>query len=223
MALNNLSFGVEKGEIFGVIGPNGAGKTTLFNILTGFYKMDSGRVIYKDEDISGVPPYKLCKKGITRTFQIVKPLKEMTVLENVMVGAFLKTKDLEKAEIKAQETLDLIGLWEKENELAKNLTIPELKRLELARTMATDPTVLLVDEAFSGLNHEEVQTLISVLRKIRAQGVTLLIIEHVMGAIMNLAERIMVMNEGEKIAEGSVREIQVDGKVLEVYLGTKAA
>ena len=223
MALNNVSFEIKENEIFGVIGPNGAGKTTLFNVITGFHKMDRGNVTFRNEDVTGFPPYILCKKGLTRTFQIVKPLKEMTVLENVMVGAFLRTNDVEKAKTKAQETLKLMGLQNKENELAKDLTVPDMKRLELARAVATDPVLLLVDEAFAGLNTGEVQMLINILRRIREQGVTLFIIEHVMGAIMSLAERIMVLDEGEKIAEGTPEEIQANEKVLEVYLGTKNA
>lgn len=219
-AVNRVSFKIEDNDIFGLIGPNGAGKTTLFNVIVGRYNMDEGQIIYKGKDITGFPPYEVCTEGMVRTFQVVKPLKGMNVLDNVMVGAFLRANSVSKAREKAQYILGFLGMKDKSTDLAKNLTAADLKRLELARALATEPTIMLIDEAFAGLNPAEIKELVDLIKKIRENAVTIFMIEHVMGAIMNLADKIMVLHEGSKIAEGSPMEIQGNELVQKVYLGT---
>jgi len=219
-AVKDVSFRIEKGEILGLIGPNGAGKTTIFNLITGFLSADSGKVEFKGERITGLkPPHKVCLKHIGRTFQLVKPFKGMTVLENVMVGAFSRVKRTEEAKQEAIKVLDLIGLSGHGNSLASSLTIADRKRLELGRALATRPELLLLDEVVAGLNPRETEEIIGIIRAISNQGITLFVIEHVMKAIMTLSHRIIVLHHGEKIAEGTPEEISRDKRVIDAYLG----
>jgi len=223
MAVDHVSFGINEGEIFGLIGPNGAGKTTLFSMVAGLYTVNTGKIIYNNENITNFPSYKVCSKGIARTFQIVKPLERMTVIENIMVGAFIHTNDVIKARQEANEIIEFLALQKLKKKLASELTLMDKKRLEIARAIATNPRLLLLDESFAGLTSGEVQNLIRMVKRInKDKRITIFIIEHVIGAVMNLSDRIMVLNEGRKIAEGSPKEIQNNKKVLEVYLGTSS-
>lgn len=219
IAIKDLSFKLEKGEILGIIGPNGAGKTTLFNLITGFYKPNEGRIIYNGENITGLRPYQICKKGITRTFQITQPFMSLTVLENVKIGAYNRISSNQEATKEALKILDLVGLYDKRNEIASSLPVGHRKSLELAKALATKPEVLLLDEVISGLNPKETNDVILNINKIHRKGVTILLIEHVMKVIMSLAQRIIVIHYGKKLAEGTPQEISKNPKVIEAYLG----
>jgi branched-chain amino acid transport system ATP-binding protein len=215
----NLTMTVKKGQIFGVIGPNGAGKSTLFNQISGYLSPDSGSIKFKGEEIKGLPPHQLCKKGIGRTFQIVKPFKSKSVLYNVTVGAFNVTNNRKEAIKKAEEVLELVGLAHKKDVKAKNLTIVDMKRLEVAKALATNPELLLLDEVLAGLTPSEVSEGIELIKKLRDNGVTILMIEHVMKAVMALCEHVVVISYGVPIAEGTPEEVTMNKEVITAYLG----
>jgi len=222
-AVNDVSFSIEKGEIFGLIGPNGSGKTTIFNCINHYYPLSSGKIYFKEKRIDKLPTYEICKLGIGRTFQVVKPLRRMTTLENVMSGAFLKTSNITKAKDKALEVLDFCGLFKYRYYPAKSLTIANKKRLEIARALATEPELLLLDEVAAGLNPKETETAMEIIQKIRSSGVTILIVEHVMKVIMGISGRIMVINFGKEIARGTPQEIVNNQEVIKAYLGESYA
>ncbi|WP_322802316.1 ABC transporter ATP-binding protein [Thermoflexus sp.] len=220
-ALNRVSLHVSEGEILGLIGPNGAGKTTLFNVISGVYRPEEGRVIFRGQDVTGRPPYAIARLGIARAHQIVRPLNELTVLENVMVGACFgrENRSLREAREIALAVLEQVGLAGKRDVEAARLNVAEKKRLELARALAARPYLILLDEVLAGLNPTEVATMLEVIRAIRASGITVLMIEHLMHAIMNVSDRIVVLDYGEVIAEGAPSEIVHHPRVIEAYLG----
>ena len=219
-AVKEVDLEVKKGEIFGLIGPNGAGKTTLFNLVSGVYRPNSGTIEFKGQDFSAIHrPHQVCERGIGRTFQIVKPFGNLTALENVMIGVFSKVKSTEQARKQASEILDWMGMGNKKNIIAKSLTLPDRKRLEFARALATKPDLLLLDEVMAGLNPHEVDDTLVLLRKIREEGITLFVVEHVMHAIMSLSDHIAILHHGEKIMEGTPQEVAKDERVIKAYLG----
>ena len=218
-ALSSVAFSVGAGEIVGLIGPNGAGKTTLFNVVTGVYPPDGGRVVFGGEDVTGAAPHRLCKLGAARTFQVSKPFAALTVLQTVRIGALNRIPDMARATVKALEVLELMGLAGKRDEPGKSLTVMERKRLEMARALATQPSLLLLDEVAAGLRPNEIQDMIALVRSIAAGGVSVLIIEHVLEAVMRLSARIVVLNHGEVIAQGRPDELVNDARVIEAYLG----
>lgn len=218
-AVSRLSFDVEEGEIVGLIGPNGAGKTTVFNLITGFSLPSEGTVTFEGRTLNGLKPHQICELGLTRTFQVVQPFPDITALENVLIGAFIRYPSTRAAERKALEVLDMVDLSHKTHELAKNLTLIELKRLEIGKALATEPRMLLLDEVAAGLNPVEIEELLALVSQLHRQGIIFLLVEHVMKVIMSLSHRIIVLHYGEKIAEGSADEISRHPKVLEAYLG----
>lgn len=219
VAVNEVSMSVDEGQIVGVIGPNGAGKTTLFNCIAGALPPTSGSILFDGQEVAKKKPYEICQLGITRTFQVVKPFASKSVLYNTMVGAFAQTKHLHEAEHNAIEVLKFLGLEHKKDIVSKRLTLPERKKLELARALATKPKLLLLDEVMAGLRPSEVTDMLPIIRKINEAGVTIVIVEHIMQAIMNLSEKIYVVNFGKKIAEGDPQKVVADEDVIKAYLG----
>ena len=224
-AVSNVDFKVEQGEALGLIGPNGAGKTTLFNLISAALVPKPGTIRFKGENITGLKPYKICRMGVARTFQLVKVFADMPALSNVMLGSYfgmspgMSSKDAVR---EATELLEFVGLSAVKGTPAKDLTLANQKRLEVARALATNPELLLLDEMMAGLNPAEVGQAMELVTRIRDKGITIIMIEHVMKAIMNVCERIIVLHHGAKIAEGTPQEIVTSKKVIEVYLGEKA-
>jgi branched-chain amino acid transport system ATP-binding protein len=217
----DVSFAVERGKIIGLIGPNGAGKTTLFNCISCYYSADSGKILFEGKNITRETPDVICRMGIGRTFQIVRIFKEMTVLENIMIGAFLRNPGRKAAEEKARDVSAMFGFSGKLDTMASALTISEQKRLEVARALATDPKVLLLDEMMAGLNIQEVREATDLVLKLRASGITLILVEHVMEGIMPIADKVVVLDNGEKIAEGTPDEVVNNDRVIQAYFGEK--
>ena len=219
MALSDLTLNLSEGQIKSIIGPNGAGKTTLFNVISGFMPPDGGEIRFDDQPITGQPPEKIAHAGVARTFQVVKPFNNLTVIENVMVGSLNVYAHSRIAREKAREVLEYIGMADKAEWPARKLTLEDLKRLELGRALATRPKLLLLDEVMAGLNPHEVDEFIALIRRIRDDGVTILLIEHIMHAILSLSDEVVVLNYGVKIYEGDTRGVVEDRKVVEAYLG----
>ena len=218
-AVADLSFSVDQGEIVGLIGPNGAGKTTTFSMLAGSLQPSSGEVIFEDHQINGLKPHQVCKLGLTRTFQIVQPFPDMTVLENTMIGAYVRYPGTAEAKKKAGEVLERVGLQHKANALGRDLTLLELKRLEIGKALATEPRLLLLDEVAAGLKDTEMDHILALVRQLNQEGITFLIVEHLMKVIMNLSDRVIVLEFGRMIGQGTPQEISHDPAVLEAYLG----
>ncbi|HEX8042682.1 ABC transporter ATP-binding protein [Candidatus Deferrimicrobium sp.] len=220
-ANDDISFDVARGEIVGLIGPNGAGKSTLFSCIAGYYPVTSGTIDFNGNRISGLPPETICRKGIARTFQIVHVFKEMSVLENVMVGAFLSTSSRREAMAHSQAVLDRVALSGKADSFARSLTVSEQKRVQLARALATRPKLLLLDEVMAGLTPQETAEAAGLVRSFREDGITMVIVEHVMEVVMPISDRVVVLDYGKKIAEGAPEEIVRNELVIKAYLGEK--
>ncbi len=222
-AVNNVSFRVERGEIFGLIGPNGSGKTTIFNCINNFFPITAGDVVFKGNSIRGLKTHKVCHLGIGRTFQVVKPLARLSVMDNVTASAFCRVNSIKEARSEAERVLDFTNLTDEANKPAKSLPIAGRKRLEIARSLATKPELLLLDETAAGLNPSELDEAIDLIKKIRDSGITILIVEHIMKVIMTISDRIHAINFGQTIAEGTPREVANNKAVIEAYLGEEYA
>ena len=220
-ANDSIDFVVKDGEIVSIIGPNGAGKSTLFNCITGFYHPNSGKVFFRGHEITHYRADTICKMGVSRTFQIVQVISDMTVLENVMTGALLRYTKIRPAMEKAEEVLTFTGLIEKKNFLGTELTIADKKRLEVSMALATQPKLLMLDEAMAGLTRVELRGMIDLLKKIRQNGTALVVVEHVMEAVMEISDRVVVLNSGKKIMEGLPKEVVSNKEVIQAYLGEK--
>ena len=221
--MRQVDLGVREGEILGLIGPNGSGKTTLFNLITGFYRPDGGRIRLAERDVTGWPPPRLCKQGIARTFQLVRPFQQLTVRQNVEVGRVYgrePARDRRQAAAQADALLELVGLADRADSPATRLTLVDRKRLELARALATRPRVLLLDELLAGLNPSEVLAAIELIRRVRASGVTIVLVEHLVKAVFGISDRVVVLSAGRKIAEGTPAAVAGDPAVVDAYLGT---
>jgi branched-chain amino acid transport system ATP-binding protein len=220
-AINHLSLTIEKGTVFGIIGPNGSGKTTFFNLVTGIYHPNSGKVTFNGRDITGLRPHQIAELGIGRTFQIPAPFSKMTVLENVMVSTFIRASSLKESRNMASEILERVRLDEKANTLVANVTLEDRKRLELARALGTQPSLLLLDEVMAGLNPSEVKGAIELIRSLRTGELTIIVVEHIMDVILSLCDRIAVLDYGQKIAEDVPDQIVNNKEVIRAYLGDR--
>jgi len=218
-AVHDLTFTVESGEIVGLIGPNGAGKTTTFAMLAGFLPPSSGEVLFRGKRINEMKPHQVCQLGLTRTFQIVQPFPDMTALENIMIGAYVRYPNTMDAKRKAMEVLERVNLSHKADTQGKNLTLIELKRLEIGKALATEPSLLLLDEVAAGLKDAEVNDILVLVRQLNKEGITFLIVEHLMKVIMDLSHRVIVLDFGQMIAQGTPQEISKNPAVLAAYLG----
>ena len=222
MAVNGVSFQVKRGEIFGLIGPNGSGKTTIFNLINQYFPLTSGDILMKGKSLKGMRTHQICHCGIGRTFQVVKPLKRMTVLENVTASALCRARSFKEAESLALESLDFCNLLSQSGRFSRSLSMAELKRLEISRALATKPKLLLLDETAAGLNPAELYEAIALIQRIRDSGVTIIIVEHIMKVVMSISDRIHAINYGETIAEGTPEEVASNREVIEAYLGKEA-
>jgi branched-chain amino acid transport system ATP-binding protein len=223
VAVDRATFAVAQGTIFAIIGPNGAGKTTLFNLIAGVFAPDEGTITFAGERIDGATPDQVCRRGIGRTFQLVRPFPALTVEDNVVVGALLRRPDVAQARQRAQDVLRRLDLFDKRAQVASTLTLPDRKRLEVARALATDPKLLLLDEVMAGLRPSETDRMVAILRELnRESALTILLIEHVMRAVMALAQRVLVLHHGAAIAEGTPEEVVREPAVVQSYLGAEA-
>ncbi len=220
-ANEDISFQVSQGQILSIIGPNGAGKSTLFNCLTGFHRLDKGRVLFKGLDITNWKPHTIGKLGVVRTFQITQVISDMTVLENVMTGGFLRHVRVKDVRLNAEGVLAFTGLNAKKNYNAQALSVSDKKRLEVSMALAMEPELLMLDESMAGLTPVELRDMIELIRKVRAKGIAIVVVEHVMEAVMELSDRVLVLNSGRKIAEGSPQEVVADREVIRAYLGDR--
>ena len=219
-ANNNISFKANSGEIIGIIGPNGAGKSTLFDLITGYTKPDNGKILFENKNIFGLKPDKISSLGVGRTFQKLKPFADQTLLENVMIGAFVKENNIKKARDNALEIIEFVDLIEKRHHFARELSTGQRKRLEMARAMAIKPKLLLMDEVTGGVDQKTIPGLVELIKKMRNLGVTIITIEHNINIIMEISDSILALDQGKKIAFGSPKEIQNNQKVIDAYLGT---
>ena len=218
-AVSDVSFTVLAGDLLGIIGPNGAGKTTLFNVISGYYRADGGRVVFAGQNVVGQAPHVICLLGLTRTFQLVKPFGNLSVVDNVMIGALTRLPTLRAARVEAERVIETCGLGSHARAHARTLPIGLRKRLEVARALATRPRLLLLDEVMAGLNPTELAAMIELIQRLHVDGLTVIVIEHIMAAMMRLARRIVVLHHGERIAEGSPAAITQDRRVVDAYLG----
>ena len=219
-ANDNISFKVEQGSILGIIGPNGAGKSTLFDLITGYTKADNGKVKFFEKNIFGLSPDKISNLGVGRTFQKLKPFADQTLLENVMIGAFVKEQNIKKARDKALEIIDFVDLIEKRHHFAKELSTGQRKRLEMARAMAIEPKLLLMDEVTGGVDQKTIPGLVELIKKLKKTGVTIITIEHNINIIMEISDNVLALDQGKRIAFGPPKEIQKNKQVIDAYLGT---